>query len=49
MPKHIKQIDIDTLKLGDQTIHRVRSTKFLGIYIDDELEQRIAKKTASFI
>ena len=37
-PKRIQQIDIDTLKLGDQTIHRVRSTKFLGIHIDDELE-----------
>ena len=51
-PKRIKQIDIDTLKLGDQTIHRVRSTKFLGIHIDDELEwgdhiEHIAKKAAS--
>ena len=50
-PKRIKQIDIDTLKLGDQTIHRVRSTKFLGIHIDDELEwgdhiEHIAKKAA---
>ena len=38
-PKRIEQmIDIDTLKLGDQIIHRVRSTKFLGIHIDNELE-----------
>ena len=51
-PIRIKQIDIDTLKLGDQTIHRVRSTKFLGIHIDDELEwgdhiEHIANKAAS--
>ena len=26
------------LKLGDQTIHGVRSTKCIGIHIDDQLQ-----------
>ena len=29
---------IDSLQINGQTIHRVNSTKFLGVYIDDELD-----------
>ena len=44
--------DMMSLKLGDQTIHRLRSAKFLGIFIDDGLQwdvliNYIAKKIAS--
>ena len=40
------------IKLGNQQILQVRNTKFLGIYIDDELEwgdhiNHITKKIAS--
>ncbi len=38
-PKPIHQaLDIEELKIGDRTIWRVKTTKFLGIYIDDGLE-----------
>lgn len=42
----------DTLQLGNQIIHRLHSTKFLGIFIDDKLDwtdhiQHVVKKVAS--
>ena len=52
-PKQILGCDaIDSLQINGQTIHRVNSTKFLGVYIDDELDwglqiSHIRKKIAS--
>ena len=44
--------DLETLNLGDKSINRVNTAKFLGIYIDDELEwgehiDHVANKLAS--
>ncbi len=52
-PKHIHQVlDVDELTIGDRVIKRVRTTKFLGLYIDDGLEwgdhiEHVAKKVSS--
>ena len=51
---HNKQryIDIDSIKIGHENIQRVGHAKFLGIWVDDELEwdkhiEHVSKKIAS--